>query len=124
MSYHFNNIIKNYPRNSMIRIDNIHFNFTKQYNLNSVRTNLAELKKLNVNFQEEFIIYCLEKEIKDMDSKLSENGANGNMYDVELIEQKYLKLKYLIENCTKLYVEFWNIYAGNTNNLKITKLNS
>ena len=124
MSYHFNNIIKNYPRNSMIRIDNIHFNFTKQYNLNSVRTNLAELKKLNVNFQEEFIIYCLEKEIKDMDSKLSENGANGNMYDVELIEQKYLKLKYLIENATKLYVEFWNIFAGNTTNLNITKLNS
>ena len=124
MSYHFNTIIKNYPKNSMIRIDNIHFNFTKQYNLNSVRTNLAELKKLNVNFQEEFIIYCLEKEIKDMDSKLSENGANGNMYDVEQIEQKYLKLKYLIENATKLYVEFWNIFAGNTTNLNITKLNT
>ena len=80
----------------MIRIDNIHFNFTKQYNLNSVRTNLSELKKLKVNFQEEFIIYCLEKEIKEMDSKIAENGLNGAMYDTELIEQKYLKLKFKI----------------------------
>ena len=124
MSAHFNNIIKNYPKNSLIRIDSIHFNFTKQYNLNSVRSNLAELKKLNVNFQEEFIIYCLEKEIKEMDSKSTENGTNGNVYDTELIEQKYLKLKFLIENATKLYVEFWNIFAGNTANLNINKLNT
>ena len=124
MSNHFNTIIKNYPKNSMIRIDNIHFNFTKQYNLNSVRTNLSELKKLKVNFQEEFIIYCLEKEIKEMDSKIAENGLNGAMYDTELIEQKYLKLKFLIENTTKLYVEFWNIFAGSMSNLNITKLNN
>ncbi len=124
MSYHFNNIIKNYPKNSMIRIDNIHFNFRKQYNLNSVRINLSELKKLKVNFQEEFIIYCLEKEIKAMDSKIAENGLNGALYDTELIEQKYLKLKFLIENTTKLYVEFWNIFAGNTTNLNINKLNT
>ena len=124
MSHHFNTIIKNYPKNSMIRIYNIHFNFTKQYNLNSVRTNLSELKKLNVNFQEEFIIYCLEKEIKEMDSNMSETGVNDNLYDTELIEQKYLKLKYLIENATKLYVEFWNIFTGNTTNLNIIKLNA
>ena len=124
MSVHFNTLIKNYPKNSMIRIDNIHFNFTKQYNLNSVRANLSELKKLNVNFQEEFIIYCLEKEIKEMDSSIAETGVNDNIYDTELIEQKYLKLKFLIENATKLYVEFWNIFAGNTTNLNIIKLNT
>ena len=124
MTHHFNKIIKHYPKNSMIRIDNIHFNFTKQYNLNSVRTNLAELKKLKVNLHEEFIIYCLDKEIKAMDSKIAENGATGAVYDTEMTEQKYLKLKYLIENTTKLYVEFWNIFAGNTANLNITKLNT
>ena len=124
MTHHFNNIIKHYPKNSMIRIDNIHFNFTKQYNLNSVRTNLSELKKLKVNFQEEFIVYCLDKKIKEIDSKIVENGTNGALYDNEIIEQKYLKLKYLIENTTKLYVEFWNIFAGNTSNLNITKLNA
>ena len=124
MSRHFNSIIKSYPKNSLIRIYNIHFNFSKQYNINSVRANLAELKKLHVNFQEEFITFCLERDIKELDSKVSEAGADGNAYDIELIEQKYLKLKYLIESTTKLYVEFWNIFAGNITNLNITKLNN
>ena len=90
MSNHFNTIIKNYPKNSMIRIDNIHFNFTKQYNLNSVRTNLSELKKLKVNFQEEFIIYCLEKEIKEMDSKIAENRTK--IFKIEIFNRKYYKI--------------------------------
>ena len=124
MSIHFNTVIKNFPRNSLIRIYYIHFNYTKRYNLNSVRINLAELKKLKVNYQEEFIIFCLEQDIKEIDSKVSDIGANGDHFDVELIDQKYLKLKYLIENTTKLYVEFWSIFSGNITNLNTNKLNT
>ena len=123
MSIHFNNIIKNFPKNTLIRIYYIHFNYTKRYNLNSVRTNLAELKKLKVNFQEEFIIFCMEQDIKEIDSKVSDIGLNGDTFDLELIDQKYLKLKYLIENTTKLYVEFWSIFSGNITNLNTNKLN-
>ena len=124
MSLHFNSIIKNFPTNSLIRIYYIHFNYIKRYNLNSVRINLAELKKIRVNFQEEFIIFCMEQDIKEIDSKVSDIGANGDSFDNELIDQKYLKLKYLIENTTKLYVEFWSIFSGNITNLNITKLNN
>ena len=124
MSSHFNSIIKNFPTNSLIRIYYIHFNYIKRYNLNSVRINLAELKKIRVNFQEEFIIFCMEQDIKEIDSKVSDIGANGDSFDNELIDQKYLKLKYLIENTTKLYVEFWSIFSGNITNLNITKLNN
>ena len=123
MSIHFNTIIKNFPKNSLIRIYYIHFNYTKRYNLNSVRLNLAELKKLKVNFQEEFIIFCMEQDIKELDSKVSDIGVNGDAFDNELIEQIYLKLKYLIESTTKLYVEFWTIFSGNITNLNINKLN-
>ena len=123
MSIHFNTIIKNFPKNSLIRIYYIHFNYTKRYNLNSVRTNLAELKKIKVNFQEEFIIFCMEQDIKEIDSKVSDIGLNGDTFDNELIDQKYLKLKYLIENTTKLYVEFWSIFSGNITNLNTNKLN-
>jgi hypothetical protein len=111
MSVHFNSIIKNFPKNSLIRIYYIHFNYTKRYNLNSVRINLAELKKIKVNFQEEFVVFCMEQDIKEIDSKVSDIGANGDAFDNELIDQKYLKLKYLIENTTKLYVEFWSIFS-------------
>ena len=124
MSIHFNSIIKNYPKNSLIRIYYIHFNYTKRYNLNSVRLNLAELKKLKVNFQEEFIIFCLEQDIKEIDSKMTDIGVNGDNFENELIDQKYLKLKYLIENATKLYVEFWSIFSGNITNLNTNKLNT
>ena len=124
MSKHFNTIIKNFPNNSLIRIYYIHFNYTKRYNLNSVRINLAELKKIKVNFQEEFIIFCMEQDIKEIDSKVSDIGLNGDAFDNELIDQKYLKLKYLIENTTKLYVEFWSIFSGNITNLNTNKLNT
>ena len=124
MSNHFNTVIKHFPKNSLIRIYYIHFNYTKRYNLNNVRINLAELKKLKVNFQEEFIIFCLEQDIKEIDSKVSDIGANGDHFDNELIDQKYLKLKYLIENTTKLYIEFWSIFSGNITNLNTNKLNT
>ena len=124
MSIHFNSIIKNFPKNSLIRIYYIHFNYTKRYNLNSVRINLAELKKIKVNFQEEFVVFCMEQDIKEIDSKVSDIGSNGDAFDNELIDQKYLKLKYLIENTTKLYVEFWSIFSGNITNLNTNKLNA
>ena len=46
----------------------------------------------------------MEQDIKEIDSKVSEVGLNGANFDNELVDQKYLKLKYLIENTTKLYV--------------------
>ena len=43
----------------------------------------------------------MEQDIKEIDSKVSDAGLNGDSFDSELIEQKYLKLKYLIENNIK-----------------------
>ena len=49
----------------------------------------------------------------------------GNEIEQEslVIEQNYKKLKQLISNSTKLYVEFWGIFSTNiTNNINMTKL--
>ena len=41
----------------------------------------------------------------------------------DTIEQKYKRLKFLVETTTKLYGEFWGILATNlTNNLNLDKL--
>ena len=41
----------------------------------------------------------------------------------DTIEQKYRRLKFLVETTTKLYGEFWGILATNlTNNLNLNKL--
>ena len=53
---------------------------------------------------------------------------DGNEVEKEsiIIEQNYKRLKDLISDCTKLYVEFWGIFytniTNNLNNLKIYKL--
>ena len=126
MNIHFNNGIKAFPTNSKIKIYYIQFNYNKRYNLNGVRTNLTALSKLKMDFKEEFITYCLKQEIKKVENKsIDYNDNNDSEFEVDLIDQKYRRLKFLIENSTKLYVEFWGIFASNvTNNLNSQKLYS
>ena len=125
MTNYFDLGIKRFPQSSLLLIYYIQFNYSKRYNLNSVRTNLLTLRKMRKNYHEEFIIYCIEQEVKKMNNKISDNNNDSNEIELEndLMEQKYQRLKYLIENSTKLYGEFWGIFATNvTNNLNTLKL--
>ena len=122
MSIYFNNAIKKFPYSIILRLYFIHFNFYKKYNLNSVRGNLEKIKKMKCDSNEEFILYCLEKEILKMNIKEVNDGIEGEKETV-ILEEKYKRLKDLISNSTKLYVEFWGIFATNiTNNLNNSKL--
>ena len=65
----------------------------------------------------------LSKDIRDMKSKNINGDSSNYEQEHEILNQKYRRLKYLIENSTKLYGEFWGIFATNvTNNLKTSKL--
>ena len=125
MTIFFNNIIKKFPNSILLRLYYINFNYQKKYNLNSVRANLEEIKTMKFTLSEEFILYVLEKEIIKMKIK---DVNEGNEIDKEnrIIEQNYKRLKDLISNCTRLYVEFWGIFATNItnslNNFKLFKL--
>ena len=125
MTILFNNAIKNYPYNILIRLYYIHFNYYKKYNLNSVRANLKEIKKLKCTIKEEYVLYCLKQEIIKMKIKDVNDGSETEKESI-ILEQNYRRLKDLISNCTKLYVEFWGIFSANItnnlNNLKIYKL--
>ena len=122
MTNFFNDVIKKFPNSILLRLYYINFNYQKKYNLNSVRANLEEIKKMKYSFNEEFLIYILEKEIIKM--KINDvNDANELEKENIIVEQNYKKLKDLISNCTKLYVEFWEIFATNiTNSLNSLKL--
>ena len=125
MTTYFDLGIKKFPQSSLLLIYYIQFNYSKRYNLNSVRTNLLTLRKMPKNYHEEFIIYCIEQEVKKINNKISDNNNDSNEIELEndLMEQKYQRLKFLIENSTKLYGEFWGIFATNvTNNLNTLKL--
>ena len=120
--------LKMYPNNFNLIILFIHFNYSKKFNLNSVRTNLLLLKKIECNIKEKFIIYCIEQNIKNNKGdgfNLNLENEKDNDSQLDLIEQKYQKLKYLIENSIKLYGEFWGIFSTNiSSNINTSKLYS
>ena len=123
MTFFFNNAIKKFPYSIILRLNYIHFNYYKKYNLNSVRKNLEDIKKIKYNANEEFILYCLEQGIMKMKIKDNINDGNDDENESIIIEQNYKRLKDLISNITKLYAEFWGIFATNiTNNLNNSKL--
>ena len=129
MNTFFNNGLKLFPNNVQILILYIQFNYTKRYNLNIVKTNLILLKNLECNIKEKFIIYCMEQFIKNNNengnNENDNDNDNGNKTKIDIVEQKYQKLKFLIENSIKLYGEFWGIFTTNVStNLNTKKLYS
>ena len=118
--------LKAFPNNIYLLMQYINFNYNAKFNLNSVRINLLKLKKLKCNIKEEYIIYCLEQNIKNMKHNGMEvNVDQNNDFHVDLIGQKYQKLKYCIENSLKLFGEFWGIFSTNiSSNINTTKLYS
>ena len=123
MNIYFNKGLKLFPNNVQILILYIQFNYTKRFNLNIIKTNLILLKNLECNIKEKFVIYCMEQFIKNNNENgndINNENDNDNEIKVDIIEQKYQKLKFLIESSIKLYGEFWGIFSTNVS----TKLNT
>ena len=128
MNNFFNKGLKLYPNCFNLIILFIHFNYSKKFNMNSVRTNLLQLKKINCNIKEEYVIYCIDQNIKNSKGDgfdINIDNEQDNNSQMDYIEQKYQKLKYLIENSIKLFGEFWGIFSTNiSSNINTTKLYS
>jgi hypothetical protein len=121
MSIYFNNVIKRFPYNLFLKLYCIHFNISKNYHLNNAKTNLELIKKMEHDFNEEFIIYCMEQQIVKSKNKDIDFGNEAEKEN-SLLDHNYKRLKDLITNCTKLYMEFWGILAKKVkNNLNISK---
>ena len=124
MTDFFNLGIRKFPNSPELILYFIQFNFSKRFNLNSVRTNISLVQKTPKTHLINFITYILAQEIKNMRNQISDSNESNNLeQETDAINQKYRRLKYLIENSTKLYGEFWGIFATNvTNNLNTFKL--
>ena len=122
MTTFFNDAMRKFPNDVLIRMHYIQFNYNQKYNLNRVKTIFEEIKKLKYGIHFQYVLYSQEKEI----SKMQLNDINdGNEEEKEQldIDQHFKNFKNLISNTTKLYVEFWSIFATNlTNNLNTSKL--
>jgi len=107
MNIYFEKRIKRFPESVYLLIYYIQFNYSKRYNLNNIPKNLSKLNNMEKNLYEKFIIFCIEQNVKTIKNKIHDNNDN-NYQELgrDLIEQKLQRLKFLIENITKLYGEF------------------
>jgi len=128
MNIYFNKGLKMFPKNVQIIILYIQFNYTKRINLNIVKTYLTILKGLECTLNEKYIIFCMEQFIKNNNENgydLNNENDKDNETKIDIVEQKYQKLKYLIENSIKLYGEFWGIFSTTiSSNINTSKLYS
>ena len=117
--------IKKFPNSRLLLMIFVQFNYEKKYNLNAAKTYLTKLEKQKNTLTEDYIIYCIKQTISSNNSKLN-IGLNDNeeMLRIEdTIEQKYRRLKFLVETTTKFYGEFWGILSTTiTGNLNLNKL--
>ena len=120
----FNKAFKKFPNDVTLLMLSIEFNYSKKFNLNSVKTNMLQLKRVECTIKERYITYCMEQNMKNNNEfNLNINNDQDNDSQIDITGQKYQKLKYLIENSIKLYAEFWGIFATNiTNNINTNKL--
>ena len=123
MTIYFVSGMKNFPSSKLLFLYYIQFNFKYRSNLNSVKTNISLLQNSNNTNKINFIIFILSKDINNMKSKDIYGDSSNHEQELEILNKKYQRFKYLIENCTKLYGEFWGIFATNiTNNLNNKKI--
>ena len=118
--------IKKFPNNKSITMTFIQFNYSNKFNLNAAKTYLSKLEKENNTITENYILFCIKQSVNSLSNK-SNSGINGENEELEKMEEqtehKFRKLKYLIENTTKIYGEFWGVLSTNlTNNLNLDKL--
>ena len=123
MTIYFSSGMKRFPFSTELILYYIEFNFSHRSNMNSVRTNLSLVQNVPNTNKNNFLIFILTKDVQNMNNKNSDGEITNNEQEQEMINQKYRRLKFLIENSSKLYGEFWGIFATNvTNNLNTFKL--
>ena len=123
MNNYFSVGIKKFPNCRMLLLSVVQFNYENKYNLNFAKNYLNLLEKSKNSLSEDYLIHCIKQNIASLNKLNDLNKYSDILKLEETIEQKYQRLKFLIETTTKLYGEFWGIFAANlTNNLNLSKL--
>ena len=126
MNIFFQRALKKFPNNFDLLILFIEFNYYNSFNLNNVKSNFIELNKNDWPINKKFILYIMTKIFIGEKKEYETNLINQNFhYNYKFIQQKFQRLKNLIEKSTKLYAEFWGIFSSNiTNKINFKKLYS
>ena len=112
----FMNGLKFFPKNHLLMIHYVHFNISKKYNMNSAKIFLNQIENMELKLKEKYIVFTIKEGINFM------NNENDETFK-EKISFKFKRLKFLIEETTKIFSDFWGILSTNlTSNLNLTKI--
>ena len=115
--------IKQFPFSKELILYYIQFNLNNRANLNLVKFYISLLENSNNTNKINYLIFMLKKEICNIKSNDTEGDLSNYEHENKLLNKKFKNLKYLIENSSKLFAEFWGIFATNlTNNLNNKKI--
>ena len=96
MNIFFTKAFKRFPNDVQLLLLYVQFNYSKRYNLNNVKINMLQLKKMKCTIKEKFIIYCMEQNMKNNgEFNLNINNNQDNDSQIDITGQKYQKLKYI-----------------------------
>ena len=127
----FNNALRKYPFNALIRIEHAIFLKEYLYKYDKALMEVLNAKRFErVSFSEEFMLYMLEK---DLESKSYEKGKNdkqqgisnsnfgnvsnnnsNNTFTYKALSKRLISL---INKVSLLYIEFWSLLLNNDNSI-------
>lgn len=119
--------IKKFYNSRMIMIDFIYFNFKNKYNLQLAKIILGKVESIPKTISEEFILYDIKRQLNirldEIPYELREENSEDSQMKVVDIDEKFKRLKVLIEETAKLFSDFWENLATNlTINLNLSKI--
>ena len=107
----YNHAITKYPNDIKLRIGYVLFLFNKLNKKIKGKKEIILLNKFETNFENNFLIYKLQKYINDTnpDEEINELKDNENICPSMTSKEISREIKSLIENIVNNYISFWNI---------------
>jgi len=117
--------LKIYPNSHKLALNYIHFNISKKINMNQAKLYLNKLDNLELTPVEEYMLYTIKKNMNQFNKNNEDSDVELNEIEIKEEEKsfKYKRFKFLIEETTKTFSDFWgNLSSNLITNLNINKI--
>ncbi len=105
--------LRYYPSSYRIKIEYIKFNLSLKFNMNNAKLLINQIEESEKSIIEEYVFYIIKENMNTMYvSRLNDREDDNDVADAE-INMKFKRLKFLIEEITKLFNDFWGCLGTN-----------
>lgn len=90
----FNEAINKFSNSKTLVLNYVQFNYEKNFNMNSAKTFLGKLEKMENNIEQEFIIYCIKENFNNFNKNNKQNNSEDEKLRLEdIISHKFKRCK-------------------------------